>query len=458
MTRRRCPVPADFAAAARRRDPRAAGARPSAATGPAASPRLRARMAAEGVDAYFGAKREHMRWLTGFTLAEGEEKVAGHSGQFLVGPDDVVTSSTDSRYTIQARREAPDAVVDEIGYDLPGRLAAAARRRLGARRVAVEAAAVSARAVAAPRGRRARTWSWSRSRAGSRRMRAVKTPDEVERIAAACAVADRALAALLPEIRAGRHRARPRAAPRVADPDRRRGGARVRRRLPRRTRGGAAARLARRPAGAGRRGAAVRLRRPGRGLPQRHDPDAVRRRAGRARPRGLRPRRGGRSRRRSTRSRRRSPRAARRPSRREPDAIARARHRRRRDAGRPTATAWATGSASPPTRSRACRPHRDRRRRCPSPHGVLGRARDLPRGRDRRPDRGPRPPRRRPRARRAPDAVPARRHRRCPADAPAPRPAVRTASGSIGRHPIDLARGVRTPPDSRHAPPEHQPT
>ena len=29
-------------------------------------------------------------------------------------------------------------------------------------------------------------------------MRAAKTPDEVERIAAACAVADRALAALLP--------------------------------------------------------------------------------------------------------------------------------------------------------------------------------------------------------------------------------------------------------------------
>ena len=33
--------------------------------------------------------------------------------------------------------------------------------------------------------------------------RAEKTPDEVERIAAACAVADRALAALLPEIRPG---------------------------------------------------------------------------------------------------------------------------------------------------------------------------------------------------------------------------------------------------------------
>ena len=34
-------------------------------------------MADEGVDAYFGATREHMRWLTGFTLAEGEDKVSG---------------------------------------------------------------------------------------------------------------------------------------------------------------------------------------------------------------------------------------------------------------------------------------------------------------------------------------------------------------------------------------------
>ena len=62
-------------------------------------------MAAEGVDAYFGLRREHMRWLTGFTLAEGEDKVAGHSGQLLVGPDDVLVV-TDSRYTLQARRDS----------------------------------------------------------------------------------------------------------------------------------------------------------------------------------------------------------------------------------------------------------------------------------------------------------------------------------------------------------------
>jgi Xaa-Pro aminopeptidase len=162
--------------------------------------RLRERMAAEGVDAYFAVKREHMRWLTGFTLADGEEKVAGHSGQLLVGPDDVVVV-TDSRYTLQARREAPDAVVDEIGYDLAAHWARLCDRA-GARRVAVEASAVShalwtALAAAAPDVELVAAEGWVEA------MRAVKTPDEIERIAAACAVADRALATLLPEIRPG---------------------------------------------------------------------------------------------------------------------------------------------------------------------------------------------------------------------------------------------------------------
>ena len=167
---------------------------------PARLAALRERMAADGVDAYFGVRREHMRWLTGFSLAEGEDRVAGHSGQFLAGGDEVILV-TDSRYTIQARREAPDAIVDEIGYDLPAawpRLLA----RLGARRIAVEAGGVSHAlwerlAAAAPDVELVPVEGWIEA------LRAVKTPDEVERIAAACAVADRALATLLPEIRPG---------------------------------------------------------------------------------------------------------------------------------------------------------------------------------------------------------------------------------------------------------------
>ena len=161
---------------------------------------LRERMAADGVDAYFSVKREHMRWLTGFTLAEGEEKVASHSGQLLVGPEDVVVV-TDSRYTIQARREAPDCVVDEIGYDLVAHWSRLCERA-GVRRVAMEAGEVSHAlwmhlAAAAPQVELVPAGPWIES------MRAVKTADEVERIAAACAVADRALATLLPEIRPG---------------------------------------------------------------------------------------------------------------------------------------------------------------------------------------------------------------------------------------------------------------
>lgn len=193
------PIPADFAAPP---DPgtRAGWREAERAYLPGRLGRLRARMADEGVEAYFAVKPEHMRWLTGFTLASGEEKVAGHSGQLLVGGDRV-TLVTDSRYTIQARREAPDAVVDEIGYDL-----AAAWPRLtaevGARRVAVEAAAVphalwTRLQAAAPDVELVAVDGWIEA------MRARKSPDEIERIAAACAVADRALATLLPEIRAG---------------------------------------------------------------------------------------------------------------------------------------------------------------------------------------------------------------------------------------------------------------
>ncbi len=193
------PQPADFApppdAATRRRWTEA-----DRAQRPARLAALRSRLAAEGIDAYFGMRPEHMRWVTGFTLAEGEEKVASHSGQFLVGADEVILL-TDSRYTIQARREAPAAVVDEIGYSLPDRWAGLLAR-VGARRVALETAVVphalwQRLEAAAPDVEHVPVDGWLEA------MRAVKTADEIERIAAACAVADRALAALLPHIHAG---------------------------------------------------------------------------------------------------------------------------------------------------------------------------------------------------------------------------------------------------------------
>ncbi len=141
-----------------------------------------------------------MRYLTGFSLADGEEKVAGNSGQFLVTGEEVVVLA-DSRYTIQAGREAPDTRIFSAYNDLPARwpgLLASA----GVRRVAVEAGFVSQAtwsklAAAAPDAELVPVEGWVEAD------RATKDPAELERVAAACAVADRALATLLPEIRPG---------------------------------------------------------------------------------------------------------------------------------------------------------------------------------------------------------------------------------------------------------------
>jgi Xaa-Pro aminopeptidase len=187
------PAPPDAATRARWRED-------DAATRPARLGRLRARLASAGLDGYFGLRREHMRWLLGFALDDGEEKVAGHSGQFLVTGDTLIVLA-DSRYTIQARREVPAAEIVDAGYVLPARWRALTER-VGARRVAVEAALMShalwARlAAAAPEVELVPVEGWLEAE------RATKTPAEVERIAAACTVADRSLAALLPEIRPG---------------------------------------------------------------------------------------------------------------------------------------------------------------------------------------------------------------------------------------------------------------
>ena len=193
------PHPDDFAAspdAARR----GAWSEADRAARPARLGRLRSRFAEAGIDAYFGVRSEHMRYLTGFTLGDGEEKVAGTSGQFLIGGDEVVVLA-DTRYTIQARREAPDARVAEAYGDLPERwvalLASIAARRVGVEAGFVAHAVWERLAAAAPDVELVPVEGWVEAD------RAIKEPAEIERIAAACAVADRALATLLPEIRSG---------------------------------------------------------------------------------------------------------------------------------------------------------------------------------------------------------------------------------------------------------------
>jgi len=205
----RSPAPGDFAAIPSAAD-RARWTEADRAARPARLARLRARMAAAGVDAYLGVRPEHSRYLTGLVLGDGEEKVAGYSGWFVVGPDDLIVFA-DSRYTLQVGREAPDARIEQVYGDLKERwpeIVAA----LGAHRVAVEASHLSHAAwsdlaesapdielvAAADPGQDGQPGSgWIEAD------RATKEPAELERVAAACTVADRALAALLPEIRPG---------------------------------------------------------------------------------------------------------------------------------------------------------------------------------------------------------------------------------------------------------------
>lgn len=195
----RLPEPADFAPAASDRQ-RLAWSDSDLAARPERLARLRTRFADAGVDAYFGVRSEHMRYLTGFSLGDGEEKVSGSSGQFVVAGDDLLVLA-DSRYTIQAHRQAPDARVVNVYHDLPARWPDI-MASVGVRRIAMEAGFIPQATwgrleAAAPDVELVPVEGWVEAD------RATKEPAELERVEAACAVADRALATLLPEIRPG---------------------------------------------------------------------------------------------------------------------------------------------------------------------------------------------------------------------------------------------------------------
>src|SRR4051812_15646086 len=193
------PSPADFAGAPRAAD-RERWREADAAARPGRTARLRARFEAAGIDAYFGVRREHMRYLTGFSLADGEEKVAGTSGFFVVGGSEVVLLA-DSRYRIQAHAQATEARVVDGPRDLasgwPALVASVGARRIGVEAAVVPHAVWRRLEAAAPNVELVPVEGWVEAD------RAIKEPTELERITAACSVADRALAALLPEVKPG---------------------------------------------------------------------------------------------------------------------------------------------------------------------------------------------------------------------------------------------------------------
>ena len=154
--------------------------------------RLRASLAAEGADAILVTRLPNVRYLTGFT---------GSAGLLLVTAEDAIFV-TDGRYREQAgeQLDAAGATI-EIGIGVAeGDQREHLRRvvaRAGVRRLLLEAHGVS--------------WAQARSYdeewfpevevvAGPpivEQLRMVKEPGEIERIRAACAIADDALDALL---------------------------------------------------------------------------------------------------------------------------------------------------------------------------------------------------------------------------------------------------------------------
>jgi Xaa-Pro aminopeptidase len=193
------PEPSDFAAPPTRAD-HERWVEADRAARPRRLARLRERMVKEGVDGYFGLRWEHMRYLTGLPFDESEVMGAGDSGKFLVTLDEVFVLA-DSRYTIAVQREAPESRLFECYNALtdrwPDLLTTA-----GVHRVAVEAMTLPhlvweglARAV--PDVELVAIEGWVEDG------RQHKEESELERVAAACAIADRALAALLPSIRPG---------------------------------------------------------------------------------------------------------------------------------------------------------------------------------------------------------------------------------------------------------------
>lgn len=193
------PVPSDFAAPPSQADlQRWSDA--DAAARPDRIAALRARARAEGLDALLLTSHADARYFSGICFGPNEEPTAGVSGWILISSD-AFAIFADSRYTVQARREAALATPLDPGSD-PGAAIAAWAKTHGVRNLGVDPGAIrhaiwERMREAAPGLTLTPTKGWGVA------LRAVKEPAEIERIAAACAVADRALAAVLPKLLPG---------------------------------------------------------------------------------------------------------------------------------------------------------------------------------------------------------------------------------------------------------------
>jgi Xaa-Pro aminopeptidase len=166
--------------------------------------RLRPLLAAAGCEALLVTRLPNVQYLTGFT---------GSAGMVLVTPDEIVLF-TDGRYTTQSREQLDAAGLDaghgariEIGATAAAQQAVLIERTRPFPRLGLEAHGVT--------WAQQRTWATAFSGpdgGGSElvptedlveSLRRIKEPGEVARIRAACAIADDALAAVLPSLAEG---------------------------------------------------------------------------------------------------------------------------------------------------------------------------------------------------------------------------------------------------------------
>jgi Xaa-Pro aminopeptidase len=152
------------------------------------------------LDAILISRSANKRFLSGFRLGDGEESTAGFSGTLLVTRDAKLILA-DSRYTEQAGTDAPDwelvATTQAIARELPPLLARHDVAALGLEARVVSHADWAALAEAAP-GIELHAVDDELVP-----LRVLKTPEEVEAIGRACALADACFEHLVDFIRPG---------------------------------------------------------------------------------------------------------------------------------------------------------------------------------------------------------------------------------------------------------------
>lgn len=155
--------------------------------------RVRELATPEAGDAFLVSAPPAVTWLTGFTGSFGQVLLTADGGEFL----------TDSRYTIQAAEEVEGLEVATFAAPTKYSEHLAARvQALGIRRVLFQPEALTYKAVEEYRAALGQVELIPGS-ADLAPLRMIKTPDEVEKIRRACALADAAFAHIRNHFRVG---------------------------------------------------------------------------------------------------------------------------------------------------------------------------------------------------------------------------------------------------------------